>query len=131
MSRWPMFENRPVSPYELGFTQPTARDYEIRRGVNVHHGVWPWSRMAGCAVLMTYGSALSNTFPMIPSEHNMGSDNLHHNYDPPRLPGLSEVIDVLEQEMAEMGVITCVKHKKTSELYQVTQSQWDRMVGRV
>ena len=129
MGRWPTEKNgRPVSPYEMGYTIPTAADYEIKRGVNIHHGIWPWSLAVRNSISMTFASAQSNTFPMIPSEHNMGRQNLHKDYDPPKLPSLGQMVSVLEEELAQFGVITCIRHKITCETYQLNAADLSRIV---
>lgn len=127
MKRWPIDNGRPVSPYEMRFTEPTPEDLTIRGLVTMHHGVYPWSALAQNAISMTYGSLRPHIFPMYAREHNMGRHNLHSEFSPPKLPNLVQMQDVIEEYLSLNGVIDCVCHKKTREQYQITAQQWARI----
>lgn len=129
MSRWPTERSgRPVSPYERGFTMPTASDFEFRRRVNIHHGIYPWSVASKNTISLAFTSLKSNTFPMLADEHNMGRFNLHREYDPPKMPNLWQMVNVLEEELAQQGILTCIYHKKTQETYQLNALDLGRIV---
>lgn len=130
MRRYPTRNGIPISPYELGYTKPTPEDYGIRRRVNIHHGVFPWSKLREHSISIVFGSLVTNTFPMIATEHNMGRFNLHHDYEPPVLPSLDRMVDVVDEYLALNGIIDCRNHGNTNEMYQVTAQKWDRLVGR-
>lgn len=129
MGRWPTERNgRPVSPYERGFAIPAAEDYGVRRRVNIHHGIFPWSAVSRNAISLTFASLRSNTFPMLAEEHNMGRYNLHREYDAPKMPSFTQMIGVMEEELAQQGILTCVYHKKTHETYQLNAVDLGRIV---
>lgn len=111
-----------ISPYELGYTVPTEHDV-----TNLHHGQWPWAQLNGHFISATFGSIITNTFRMIPSEHNIGRNSLHHRYSAPRIPSFGVMIDFVDQYLHEHGQIDCVKHKgQTVREYVVTAGQWQR-----
>lgn len=120
-----------IPPYEIGYGIPTEADRRIRRRTNIHHAYWPWSALRDEPIKRVFGSLITNTYPMFSEEHNMGQDNLHADYSAPRLPDLGVMVEVVDEYLDLHGVIDCISHKKTSEIYQVTRPEWQHLVGRV
>ena len=110
-----------LSPYEIGYTTPGEG-----AKFNIHHGYWPWPMMNTGFITRTFGSLVTNTFRMIPSEHNVGRYCLHAEYGPPRLPSLSTMVEVVDEYLDANGQVDCVNHSSTRELYIVTAEQWRR-----
>jgi hypothetical protein len=112
MSRYPQSSGILVSPYELGYTQPSKVELSLRRRTQNHHGFWP-RRNYETRVQSVFRNLVSNVYPMLVEEHN-GNSGLHDRYDPPRMPSEVQMIDVLEQYIAENGVIHAVHEKRTN-----------------
>lgn len=109
-----------ISPYELGCTVPT------RERTNIHHGYWPWNKLGDHFISRTFGSLITNTFEMIPEEHNIGRFSLHHDYSPPKLPNFTTMVEVVDEYLDIQGQIDCIKHNSTREQFIVNREQWLR-----
>lgn len=109
-----------ISPYELGYHIPNERR------TNIHHGYWPWTKLNDHFISRTFGSLITNTFEMIPEEHNTGRFSLHHDYSAPRLPNFSTMVEVVDEYLDAYGQIDCIKHNQTRERYIITAEQWRR-----
>lgn len=123
-------EGLAVSPYELGFVIPTEEDYQIQGGVEMHHlyhyRSWynPESDGYG-AWRQVFRNLLINLEPMLTQEHNGGfAGSLHDKYRPPRMPTDAKMIEVVEQELAENGLIRLYNHRRTLPPRIMPASQW-------
>jgi len=56
--------------------------------------------------------------------------DLHQRFSAPPVPSKFVMIDTVEEYLAQYGVIDVVCEQKTNEHYQVSQPQWDRIIGR-
>lgn len=122
MSRYPVSEGLVIPPYELGYTVPTELDMERRKVVTIHHAYWARhdydERYEG-----VFRNLVTNTYPLIQVEHI----ELHEDYDPPRKPKRVQMIDVVEEYLAEHGVIHCIKEKHTRQIYEIQPEDWERI----
>jgi len=109
-----------ISPYELDFTKPTGER------TNIHHGYFPWAKLNDHFISRTFGSLITNTFEMLPEEHNIGRFTLHSDYSPPKLPNFSKMVEVVDEYLDLHGQVDCIKHNSTRELYIITAERWRR-----
>ena len=114
-----------ISPYELGYTEPTDRDIERRRTTN-HHGYFTKNMYGKTAIHHTFRNLVDHVYPMIRDEHNSGTNTLHDKYSPPPIPHLGLVVDVLDEYMALNGVINLVREKATNETREMSAAQWEQ-----
>lgn len=125
-----------VSPYELGFRVPTPEDYEIRGGVEMHHlyffKSWYNPEADGYgAWRQVFRNLVTNVVPIVTHEHNAGfAGSLHDTYKPPRQPKDSVMIDVVEHELAENGLIRLHNYRHDSPYKIMPIHQWSSVRRR-
>lgn len=128
MSRYPTRNGLIISPYELGYIQPTEADRAIRGETQNHHSWWP-KRNYETRVQSVFRNLVTNVYPMLVEEHN-GHFGLHDRYDPPKMPTDVQMIDVVEQYIAENGVIHAIHEKRTNDVYRIHPDQWAQIRGQ-
>jgi hypothetical protein len=106
-----------VPPAELGYTVPTPEQLATRRLCTMHHGNFPRRDYQYARYASVFRNLVPNVFPMIAVEHNLGADNLHGQYSAPKKPHDSLMIEVLDDYLAEHGVIECIREKQTRQTY--------------
>lgn len=123
MSRYPTRDGLAIPITELGYSQP---DYRVRHLTSNHHLQFEKRQYQD----ERYKQIFRGLFPRVPvmwvSEHL----DLHQRFSAPPIPSKFVMIDTVEEYLAQHGVIDVVCEQKTNEHYQVTQQQWDRIIGR-
>jgi hypothetical protein len=129
-------EGLAVSPYELGFTIPAEEDYQIKGGVEMHHRYhssrWydPESDGYG-AWRQVFRNMEINIDPMLTNEHNKGfQGSLHDRFTPPRMPKDALMIEVVEAELENSGVVLLHNFRRCMPSRIVTPSQWNGIKRR-
>lgn len=129
-------EGLAVSPYELGFRIPTPEDHKISGGVEMHHlyhfNRWynPESDGYG-AWRQVFRNLTDNVVPMLTQEHNKGfAGSLHEKYRPPRMPKDSLMIEVVEQHLAENGLIYLHNYRRSQPPKIMPAHQWSAVRRR-
>lgn len=125
-----------ISPYELGFQIPTDANYQIRGGVEMHHryhyDCWykPESDGYG-AWRQVFRNMVVNLDPLLTQEHNRGfAGSLHDTYKPPRMPRDAVMIDFVEQELSENGVILLHNTRREQPPKIMPAYQWYAAIKR-
>jgi len=113
-----------VPPAELGFTVPTPEQIETRRLCTIHHGHYPRKNYEQTRYASVFRNLITNVFPMLGVEHNLGQENLHSRYDAPKRPHDSLMIEVLDDYLVMNGVIECIREKQTRQTYQIMPEEW-------
>lgn len=121
--RYPTRNGLIISPYELGYTQPTPEQQQARGRVNIHHGYY-FRHSYDARLRGVFRNLITNTYPLIISEHS----ELHTRFnEQPRVPKEDLMIDVVEEYLSLNGVIHCIHEKKTKDIYEVSAEQWERI----
>ena len=110
-----------ISPYELGYAEPTETDIDSRLTTN-HHGYFTKKMYGRTAIRHTFRNLVDHVSPLVKEEHQ----ELHDKYTPPQMPHLGLMVDVLDEYMALNGVINLVREKATNEIREMTESQWEQ-----
>jgi len=119
--RWPTRRSGLiVPPSELGFTTPTPEQVHTRRICTVHHGYWEHARYNDVRFRSVFRNLVDNTFLLMADEHL----NLHEEYDAPKRPKDSVMIEVVDDYLSMNGVIHCIKEKHTRGVYQIQPDEW-------
>jgi len=113
-----------VPPYERGCHVVTPEELETRRLVTMHHGQWP-RRNYDERYASVFRNLITNVYPLLAHEHA----ELHNEYDPPKRPPNSLMIEVVDDFLAINGVIECVREKKTRSTYQIDADAWQVIKG--
>lgn len=113
-----------ISPYELGFHQPTPIELGTRRLVTRHHGYFDYARYDDVRFRSVFRSLIDHVIPMLGTEHNLGQYTLHSMYEAPQRPPDTLMIEVLDDYLALNGIIECAREKKTCETYQIQPEEW-------
>lgn len=122
MSRYPSRNGIALPVQELGYEV-----VERQRGrTSNHHLHHTRESYQGKRHRQIFRGLVTNVQTMWIPEHV----ELHNRYSPPVMPSDFLMIDVVEEYLSLHGVIDVVCEQKTNEHYQVTQHQWDRIVGR-
>lgn len=118
-----------IPPYELGYTVPTDAQINQRGVVTNHHGYYP-RRLYICSQIdRIFRNLTPNVYPMLGTEHNIGRDNYHSRFEPPKKPKDTLMIDVIEEHLATHGTIECVRENKTNEVYEIPLESWEMVKG--
>lgn len=117
MSRYPSQSRGRIVPVtELG--------YEIvpqQRGISSnHHYYFNRAYYHNIPIRHQFRNLVDHVVPMEIRQHN----DLHNRYTPPVTPRTELMIDVLDEYLALNGVINCVYEKKTNEVYEIHEEQW-------
>ncbi len=122
MSRYPTDKRGiAISPLELGYTP-----VEHKRGVTSnHHHQYEKRRYQATRIHQLFRGLIINVTPLYISEHN----ELHREYEAPRVPDIITMQDVLEEYIAINGVLDIVREHQTNQTYQVTTDQWELVRG--
>lgn len=129
MKAYPIRKGLIVPPYELGYTKPTPEQQAKRGATTNHHGYYPGRAFRDVPHRRIFRNLVSNVYPMIGVEHNIGADNLHNRFAPPPMPKDVQMIDVVEEYLYANGVIDCVRENKTHELIEISYDQWQLSKG--
>lgn len=62
--------------------------------------------------------------PLLVTEHN----ELHDDYDPPKMPPNFVMIDYLEQEIAEQGQLVIARRKDVANPRIILPEQWQNII---
>lgn len=123
--RYPTRNGIIVPPYELGCTIPTPEHRSIRNNVNVHHGFWERKDYQGVQFRSIFRNLIDHTFPMLVVEHN----ELHEDFDPPKRPEDSRMIEILDDYIAVNGVITVIRESCTRDTQDISIDRWRSIKG--
>ena len=135
MGKYPSLDGLAISPYELGFTQPTPEQLYQPRRVEYHHiyhyGRWydPESDGYG-AWRQVFRNMVPNVVPMLIEEHNGSPQTLHGRYKPPVMPKDRVMIDFCEQALEEQGVILLHNQRRSLPPKIITPHDWRSKVKR-
>ena len=113
-----------ISPYDLGYTRPTNEDLQIRRRVTIHHGNFTKAAYSSTWVGHVFRNLVSNVYPMLNSEHSA----LHERHSPPKPPERTLMIDIVEEFLAEEGIIRIVKEKNTHDFTDLSRERWNQLL---
>jgi hypothetical protein len=107
----------------------TEIGYEVvereRRLTNRHHLYYSRCWYKDQPIRHLFRNLVDHVVDMRVRDH----DELHNRFLPPLRPPEGLMIDVLDEYMALNGVLNCVKERKTSEIYQVQQPEWEHLRG--
>jgi hypothetical protein len=118
--RYPSRKGVAVSPYELGYAEPPAREACEDGQTAIHHGQFERASYQDEKYKVIFRNLVDHAFPMFTEEHFL----LHDRFDPPTVPKPSVMIDVVEAYLAEHGIIHAIKERKTRTVYQVQSEEW-------
>ena len=107
------------SPYEVGFTVPTAEHLNVRRLVTIHHAQFERNRYDN-RYRSIFRNLVTNVYPLLADEHA----ELHHDFDAPRRPRDSLMIEVIDDYLVMNGVIECIREKQTRQTYSIQPEEW-------
>lgn len=118
MSRYPSTDGlaRPVT--ELGFE---VVEFE-RRKTNNHH-LYFYKAFYNKPHERFFRGLIPHVQTMWIPEHN----ELHERFSPPIMPSEALMIQVLDEYIALNGVLDVVRESNTSQTYQVSQEQYERI----
>jgi hypothetical protein len=118
--RYPSRDGIIVSPYELGLTVPTPEHRKLRNNVNVHHGWYERRMYQDTQFRSVFRNLIVHTFPLLIIEHH----ELHGDFDPPKRPEDSRMIEILDDYMAVNGVITVIRESCTRDTQDISIDRW-------
>ncbi len=118
--RYPTRGGLILPPSEIGFSVPSPEAIERRGAVTTHHGYFERARYIDVRFRCIFRNLITNVYPMLADEHT----ELHCNYDAPRRPKDSLMIEVLDDYLTMNGVITCVREKHTRQPYDIQPEEW-------
>lgn len=128
MGRYPTRNYLAISPYELGCTQPTPDDLARRGRVNMHHNYFYRRDYEGHETWRhIFRNVVSNMTPLLVEEHN----DLHADYDPPKMPPVVVMIDYLQQEIEEQGQLVIARRKDVASPRIILPEQWQNIIKGV
>lgn len=119
--KYPTRNGIALNPYELGYT-PTER---IRRETTNHHWHYTRERYRDIRYRSVFRNLVSHVSPLFIEEHT----DLHRKYQPPVMPPDSLMIETIQDYLDEHGQIDCVREKKTHEVYQIYEDEWQLIKG--
>ena len=122
--KYPIRNGLVVSPYELGYSIPTQEQLDKRKVTTNHHGWYERNRYPD-RLHKVFRNLITNVFPMIADQHM----DLHDIYTPPERPPIGLMIDVIEEQLAETGLIRCVYEQKTRMTHDISIEQWKHIRG--
>ena len=122
MSRYATRNGLAIPIEELGYEVVERQ----RKLTSNHHRQFPREAYKETRPRQIFRGLVTNVQTMWIPEHA----DLHERYSAPVMPSDFLMIDVVEEYLAMNGVIDVVCEQKTNEHYQVTQQQWDRIIGR-
>lgn len=114
-----------ISPYELGYSQPTEQQLNQRRIVTIHHGWFNRNNYRDNRIHSIFRNLVVYTYPLLADEHSA----LHHDYDAPIKPKDTLMIDVIEEYLSLNGTIDCIREKRTHEIYHISPQEWEHIRG--
>lgn len=120
MGRSPHRNGQIISPYELGYTIPSAEQIERRGAVNMHHLFFDKDWYMGVKYRQFFRGLLPHVVPMLVDEHVA----YHNRYSAPVMPSDSHMIGVLDDYMQQHGQLDVVYEKHTRQSYIVEPAQW-------
>jgi len=120
MGRYPTKLGYAVSPYEIGYTVPSSAQIERRGLVNVHHKYFYRRSYETTAWRQVFRNLSSNMYPLLVDEHQ----ELHEEYDPPKMPSDTLMIDYIESELATNGLLIVQRRKDIINPRIITHEQW-------
>jgi hypothetical protein len=109
-----------VSPYEIGFHEPTLEEQNVRRLVTQHHGYYERARYNDVRFRSVFRNLITNVYPLLAHDHNV----LHQEFDGPVVPPDTLMVEVVEDFLTMHGVITCVREKKTRSTFDIQPEDW-------
>lgn len=118
--RWPTRNGLIIPPHEIGFHVPTTEELNTRRAVTIHHGYWERERYLGLRHRTVFRNLITNVYPLLANEHT----RLHEDFDAPRRPKDSLMIEVLDDFISLHGVIECIREKQTRSTYLIQPEDW-------
>lgn len=123
MSRYPTRNGLAIPVEELGYSR---LETPIRKQTSNHHLQFERRRYEKEPYMRVFRGLLDRVPIMWIPEHV----DLHDRYSAPIMPSKFTMIDTVEEYLAINGVIDVVCEHRTNEQYQLTQQQWDRIIGR-
>lgn len=109
-----------VLPSELGFAVPTPEQLAVRRLTTIHHGFWERARYNDVRFRSVFRNLVTNTFPLLADEHLQ----LHEDYDAPKRPKDSLMVEVVDDYLTMNGVIHCIREKHTRSCFEIQPADW-------
>ncbi len=108
-----------IPPVELGFHAPTPEEYNTRRLTTNHHAYFERHRY-DIRHRAVFRNLVTNVYPLLAVEHV----SLHEQFDAPKRPHDSLMIEVLDDYLVMNGVIECIREKQTRQTYQIQPEEW-------
>lgn len=112
-------------PYELGRTVPTQEQIASRGVVTNHHLYFCKRDYMSIRWRQIFRALPEHVVPLLKEEHS----ELHNEFDPPKMPKDTLMIDVIEEHLATHGTIECVRENKTNEVYEIPLESWEMVKG--
>lgn len=123
--KYPLRNGLIVPPTEF-YAPPTEIQLKTRHATNNHHGYYNrGDYVHGPRWRGLFRSLVPHVFPMLVTDHM----NLHEEFDAPKMPSDSKMIEVLDEYVSLHGVLNLVHENKTCETYQLTAEQWGKIRG--
>jgi len=123
--RYPTRNGLIISPYELGYSEPTEQQFNTRGRVTIHHGYYNRQDFRSERLHSIFRNLVTNTYPLLAEQHT----DSHKDYSAPPKPNDFLMQDVIEEYLATNGVIDCIYEKRTRQTHQITPDQWQNIRG--
>jgi hypothetical protein len=129
MGKYPSQDGLALHPYELGFTEPTTEQIQTPKCVEYHH-IYHYGRYyepesdGYGAWRSVFRDLVPNVVPLLIGEHNGLPASLHNRYKPPQIPKDIVMIDFVESQLAENGLILLHNHRRSQPPRMLTPRDW-------
>lgn len=120
--RYPTRGGLIIPPVELNFPTPTPEQLNTRRATTIHHGYWE-KRRYDIRHRAVFRSLITNVYPLLVDDHI----RLHMDFDAPKQPHDSLMIEVVDDYLAVNGVVECIREKKTRTTYLIQPEEWQQI----
>jgi len=121
--KYPTRDGLVIPPTEL-YTPPTELQLNTRRATTNHHAYFERSDyMVGPRWRGVFRNLVTNVYPLLVPDHI----DLHNEFNGPKMPKDSLMIDVIDEYALLHGAVDLVKEKKTNEVYQLPLDQWGKI----
>ena len=121
MSRYPSRNGIALPAQEIGYE---VVPYQ-RGATSNHHLFYERTMYSGVRHRSVFRNLIPHVQTLLSSDHI----DLHERFTFPVMPKDTRMIDVVEEYLALNGVINCVYEKKTNEVYEIHEEQWQSIKG--
>lgn len=117
--RYPTRNGLVIPPIELGYEIMRPK----RRETTNHHGYFNKAHYSDVSHRRVFRGLITNVYTLGIHDHQ----ELHETYGPPVMPKDILMIDVVEEYLANNGVIDVVREKRTCQTYQIESDTWQNI----